>query len=93
MNCNAPSPPRAGRRRRPAVRKSAPQKDYASLFYALLLRKRQQLGVSPMPTGPASELPPYAHADYEEAIREAGREVGRLYCRTANCRKRGPISA
>jgi hypothetical protein len=54
-------------------------KDYSSLFYALLMRKRQQLGVSPIPTGPASELPESTHADYEEAIREAGREVGRLF--------------
>src|SRR6516164_191192 len=54
-------------------------KDYSSLFYALLMRKRQQLGVSPIPTGPASELPESAHADYEEAIRQAGREVGQLF--------------
>ncbi|HEY7315727.1 MAG TPA: hypothetical protein VH643_40735 [Gemmataceae bacterium] len=54
-------------------------KDYSSLFYALLMRKRQQLGVSPVPTGPASELPESAHADYEEAIRQAGREVGQLF--------------
>jgi hypothetical protein len=54
-------------------------KDYASLFYALLMRKRQQLGVSPIPTGPASELPENAHADYEEAIRQAGQHVGGLY--------------
>jgi hypothetical protein len=55
------------------------KKDYASLFYALLMRKRQQLGVSPIPTGPASELPESTHADYEESIRQAGREVGRLF--------------
>jgi hypothetical protein len=54
-------------------------KDYSSLFYALLMRKRQQLGVSPIPTGPASELPESTHADYEESIRQAGREVGRLF--------------
>ncbi|HWG47841.1 MAG TPA: hypothetical protein VN688_34070 [Gemmataceae bacterium] len=56
-------------------------KDYASLFYALLMQKRQQLGVSPIPTGAASELPESAHADYEEAIRLAGRQVGDLYLR------------
>jgi hypothetical protein len=54
-------------------------KDYSSLFYALLMQKRQQLGASPIPTGPASELPESAHADYEEAIRQAGREVGQLF--------------
>jgi hypothetical protein len=54
-------------------------KDYASLFYALLMQKRQQLGVSPIPTGPASDLPERTHAEYEEAIRQAGRHVGELY--------------
>jgi hypothetical protein len=53
--------------------------DYQSLFYALLLRKRVDLGVSPFPTGPAADLPPHTHAAYEDAIRAAGREVGRLY--------------
>jgi hypothetical protein len=56
-------------------------KDYASLFYALLMQKRQQLGVSPVPTGPAADLPESAHAEYEEAIRRAGRHVGELYLR------------
>jgi hypothetical protein len=54
-------------------------KDYASLFYALLMHKRQQLGVSPVPTGPAADLPESTHAEYEEAIRQAGRHVGELY--------------
>ena len=31
------------------------QKDYHALFYALLLRKRHELGVSPLPTAPSSE--------------------------------------
>jgi hypothetical protein len=50
--------------------------DFQNLFYALLLKKRVELGVSPFPTGPASELPPETHEPYEQAIREAGREVG-----------------
>jgi hypothetical protein len=50
--------------------------DFHNLFYALLLKKRVELGVSPFPTGPASELPPETHEPYEQAIREAGREVG-----------------
>jgi hypothetical protein len=53
--------------------------DYQSLFYALLLKKRVELGVSPFPTSPASELPPETHEPYEEAIRRAGREAGHLY--------------
>lgn len=55
------------------------EKDYNSLFYALLLKKRHELGVSPLPTGPTTELPATAHAPYEEAIRDAARQVGRLY--------------
>jgi len=55
------------------------QKDYSSLFYALLLKKRYELGVSPVPTGSAQDLPEETHELYEEAIRQAGREVGQLY--------------
>jgi hypothetical protein len=55
------------------------RKDYSSLFYALLLKKRFELGVSPLPTGPAQELPEGVHEPYEEAIRQAGRLVGELY--------------
>ena len=50
--------------------------DYTNLFYALLLKKRVELGVSPFPSGPSSDLPPHTHEPYEQAIREAGREVG-----------------
>ncbi len=59
-------------------------KDYRSLFYALLMKRRQELGVSPIPTGPAADLPTSVHAPYEEAIREAGRHVGRLYLDEGN---------
>ncbi|MBN9523553.1 hypothetical protein J0H58_34420 [bacterium] len=52
--------------------------DLSGLFYALLLKTRVELGVSPFPTGPATELPPHTHEPYEEAIRAAAREVGRL---------------
>ncbi|MCS7022670.1 MAG: hypothetical protein NZU63_12690 [Gemmataceae bacterium] len=50
--------------------------DFTNLFYALLLRKRWEMGVSPFPTGPSTELPPETHEEYEQAIRQAGREVG-----------------
>ncbi len=50
--------------------------DFQNLFYALLLKKRVELGVSPFPTGPSSDLPPETHEPYENAIRDAGREVG-----------------
>lgn len=52
--------------------------DLTALFYSLLLKKRVELGVSPFPSGPASELPPETHEPYEQAIRDAGRTVGRL---------------
>jgi hypothetical protein len=55
------------------------RKDYANLFYALLLKKRHELGISPIPTEPAQSLPADKHAPYEDGIREAGREVGQLY--------------
>jgi hypothetical protein len=54
------------------------QKDYSSLFYALLLKKRHELGVNPLPTGPAQDLPPAVHTAYEDAIREACRLISRL---------------
>src|SRR5438094_3413251 len=59
-------------------------KDYRSLFYALVMKRRQELGVSPVPTGPAADLPSAVHAPYEEAIRQAGREIGRLYLGEGN---------
>jgi hypothetical protein len=59
-------------------------KDYAGLFYAMLMEKRYELGVSPLPTGPAQDLPPAVHAPYEEAIRQAGRLVGGLYLQEGN---------
>ena len=60
------------------------EKDYRSLFYALLMKRRQELGVSPVPTGPAADLPQSVHAPYEDAIREAGRHVGQLYLDEGN---------
>jgi hypothetical protein len=59
-------------------------KDYNSLFYALLMKKRHELGVNPVPTGPASDLPAEVHVAYEGAIRDAAREVGDLYLKNGN---------
>jgi hypothetical protein len=50
--------------------------DFQGLFYALLMKKRVELGVPPFPTGPAADLPPHTHDEYEQAIRDAGRHVG-----------------
>jgi hypothetical protein len=60
------------------------RKDYSGLFYALLMKKRHELGVSPLPTGPAQDLPERVHQPYEDAIREAGRLVGGLYLEEGN---------
>ena len=53
--------------------------DFNSLFYALLLKKRIELGVSPFPTGPSADLPAHTHEPYEAAIRDAGRHVGSIF--------------
>jgi hypothetical protein len=53
--------------------------DYNSLFYALLMKKRVEFGVSPFPTGASGDLPAEKHEEYEHAIREAGRLAGNLY--------------
>jgi hypothetical protein len=55
------------------------EKDYTGLFYALLLKERHALGVSPLPTGPSTELPEAVHGRYEDAIRAAARLVGGLH--------------
>ena len=58
--------------------------DFAQLFYALLLKARRELGVTPIPTTPAQDLPADVHPRYEEAIRIAGRTVGEHYVEAGN---------
>lgn len=58
--------------------------DYGGLFYALLMKKRFEMGVNPVPTGPAQDLPEQHHLAYEDAIRDAGRTVGKLYLDNGN---------
>lgn len=60
------------------------QKDYHNLFYAMLMKKRCDLGVTPVPTSPALKLPKEVHTEYEEAIRVAGRTVGELFLKDGN---------
>jgi hypothetical protein len=55
------------------------RKDYGNLFYALLMKRRHAMGVSPIPTGPSQELPEKLHPEYENAIRESAQTVGKLY--------------
>jgi hypothetical protein len=66
------------------------RKEYANLFYALLMKKRFELGVSPMPTAPSSELPTAVHEPYESAIRESARQVGQLYIDDGELLKAAP---
>jgi hypothetical protein len=61
--------------------------DLGALFYALLMKKRVELGVSPFPTGAAADLPAATHADYEQAIRDAGRLVGGEFLKRHDLRK------
>src|SRR6266849_7347007 len=60
------------------------RREFTSLFYALLMKARQELGVSPIPTGAAKDLPEAVHVPYEEAIRKAGHEVGELCLKEGN---------
>lgn len=50
--------------------------DIDALFYAMLMKKRVELGVSPFPSGPSADLPAETHEAYENAIRDAGRIAG-----------------
>src|SRR3954454_1478248 len=61
--------------------------DFNALFYALLMKKRVELGVSPFPTGAAADLPPATHEEYERAIRDAGRLVGGEFLKQNDLRK------
>lgn len=67
------------------------KKEYSSLFYALLMKKRFELGVSPMPTAPSSELPVAVHEPYENAIRDSARQVGQLYIDDGDLLKAAPF--
>src|SRR5438045_971929 len=55
--------------------------DFHALFYALLMKKRHQLGVSPLPTGNNQDiqsLPRATQEAFEDGIRDAARTAGRL---------------
>ncbi len=54
------------------------QRDYPNLFYAMLMKKRHELGISPIPTSPAQQIPKEFHPQYEDAIREAAQTVGQM---------------
>jgi hypothetical protein len=60
------------------------RKDYAGLFNARMLKKRHELGLPLIATGPSQDLPEEVQQPYEDAIREAGREAGRLFLAEGN---------
>ncbi len=55
------------------------RKEYAGLFYTLLMKKRHELGASPIATGSNQDLPAAAHQPFEDGIRTAARTVGQLW--------------
>ncbi|MBI3411871.1 MAG: hypothetical protein HY040_26360 [Planctomycetes bacterium] len=60
------------------------RKDYNALFYALLMKKRHEIGASPVPTGSNQDIPAELQPAFEDGIREAGRTVGRLFLDDGN---------
>ncbi len=60
------------------------RKDFDNLFYARLMARRHELGLSPIPTGSTLDIPPQHQSAFEEAIRSACREVGQLYLDEGN---------
>ncbi len=54
-------------------------KDYQSLFYAILMKRRHELGLTPIATGNNNDVPADKLDAFEEGIRLAARTVGQLY--------------
>jgi hypothetical protein len=54
-------------------------KDYQSLFYALLMKRRHELGLAPIATGNNNDVPTDKLEAFEEGIRHASRTVGQLF--------------
>jgi hypothetical protein len=60
------------------------QQEYGKLFYSMLMKKRFEMGVSPIPTAGATEMSPKQQEEYENAVREACRTVGKLFLDAGN---------
>src|SRR5260221_4201591 len=60
------------------------QRDYGKLFYAMLMKNRFEMGVSPIPTGGGADMTPKQQEEYESAVREACRTVGQLFLDAGN---------
>ena len=55
------------------------QKKFPLLFEARLMKKRFELGLPLIHSGPVEELPKEVQADYEREVMDAAREVGSLF--------------
>jgi hypothetical protein len=58
--------------------------DWDSYFYALLLKKRVEMGISPFPTGSQEDFPQSLHDEYEQTIRQAGQKVAQEFIKAGN---------
>lgn len=65
-------------------------KDYQSLFYALLMKKRHELGLAPIATGNNNDVPADNLEAFEEGIRHASRTVGQLFLDDGNLSQAWP---
>ena len=61
------------------VKKFREEKKYTQLFEARLMKKRYELGLPLIPTGPLNDLPEDKQRDYDAGSTEVAREVGQLF--------------
>ncbi len=61
------------------VKKFREEKKYPQLFEARLMKKRYELGLPLIPTGPLNDLPEDKQRDYDAGSTEVAREVGQLF--------------
>jgi hypothetical protein len=55
------------------------QGEFTTLFYAMLMAKRHELGLDPVPTNPVSDVPVEQQTEFENTIRTAAETCGQLY--------------
>ena len=56
--------------------------DYNKLFYALIMKARQSMGLCVVPTAPTDEIPREKHDEFEEVIRNSARRCADLHLAT-----------
>lgn len=60
------------------------RKEFGGLFYALLMKKRHEMGISPLSGGSNQDVPTELQPAFEDGIREAGRTVGNCFLAEGN---------